>query len=133
MPRSELSALRTLINNSLDVYEAELDKLGLQPPGHKDATPHLLDDPTFLPTPELYESRRTLVGKSTDRFPIDHLYLLIIFSIPWNDDKHRSAIAASYDGASAASAISLLPSPSVLVTHNQIHAYSTKHRRLYRP
>jgi len=60
--RSELSALRELINTSLDIYQAELDKEGFPEPGLKDPTPHPTDDPTFLPSRELFESRQRLVG-----------------------------------------------------------------------
>jgi hypothetical protein len=56
-----VTQLRTIINASLDAFEAELEASQL-PELTFEPTPHPLDDATLVPSPKLFESRRVAVS-----------------------------------------------------------------------
>ena len=54
---SPVNDLRKILNDSLDLFEAELVRLGL-PELDLAPVPHPLDDPGWLPPAKLFEARR---------------------------------------------------------------------------
>lgn len=69
MSPSEITSLQNTLNAALDVFKAELASQQLSEPSLNTSKPHPTDDITFLPTPAMYEARRTalacLVGSIT--------------------------------------------------------------------
>lgn len=75
---TEFTALRDLVKDSLAKYEAALGASQLPHPELTAPTLHPTDDPNFLPTKELYDSREQLVGalgllKSAVQVPAERL------------------------------------------------------------
>lgn len=60
--RSEYRALRALINEQMDAFESALEAQELPEMHLEEASVHSTDDPTFLPSNELYNSRANLVA-----------------------------------------------------------------------
>jgi len=60
---SELESLQTSLNTSINALKAELEAQKLPELSLRSQVPHPLDEASFLPSPALYEARRTAVGK----------------------------------------------------------------------
>ncbi|EJT99249.1 S-adenosyl-L-methionine-dependent methyltransferase [Dacryopinax primogenitus] len=59
---SEIKALRSILNNALDILEDELDAAGLPPLWVAKPQMHPLDKPDYLQAPRLFEARRVILG-----------------------------------------------------------------------
>ncbi|KAK1234862.1 hypothetical protein PQX77_001956 [Marasmius sp. AFHP31] len=78
MSLSELTSLQQTLNEAIEVYKAELAAQNLPEPSLNTTKPHPTDDITYLPTPAMYEARRTALAslgliKSLIQNPYDTL------------------------------------------------------------
>ncbi|KAK1220490.1 hypothetical protein PQX77_016740 [Marasmius sp. AFHP31] len=62
MSLSELTSLQQTLNEAINVYKAELAAQNIPEPSLKTSKPHPTDDSTYLPTPAMYEARRTALA-----------------------------------------------------------------------
>lgn len=62
MSLSEISSLQDTLNAALDVFKAELSAQNLSEPSLNTSKPHPTDAITFLPTPAMFEARRTALA-----------------------------------------------------------------------
>ncbi|OBZ69448.1 O-methyltransferase 7 [Grifola frondosa] len=60
--RSELDTLQVLMNTSIDAIRQELAAGGLPSLSSRTAERHPMDDPSFLPSPRLFEARRLAIA-----------------------------------------------------------------------
>ncbi|OBZ67746.1 Demethylsterigmatocystin 6-O-methyltransferase [Grifola frondosa] len=61
-PQSELDLLQAHLNASIDAFREELAAAALPPLSSQAPEAHVLDDPSFLPSPRLFEARRLTVA-----------------------------------------------------------------------
>ncbi|KII91762.1 hypothetical protein PLICRDRAFT_696754 [Plicaturopsis crispa FD-325 SS-3] len=78
MSLSELTSLQQTLNSALDAFKAELAAQNLPEPSNNTSKPHPIDAITYLPTPAMYEARRTALAslgliKSLVQSPYDGL------------------------------------------------------------
>ncbi|KAL0063626.1 hypothetical protein AAF712_009424 [Marasmius tenuissimus] len=62
MSLSELTSLQQTLNEAINVYKAELAAQNIPEPSLNTSKPHPTDDSTYLPTPAMYEARRTALA-----------------------------------------------------------------------
>ncbi|KAF9454163.1 S-adenosyl-L-methionine-dependent methyltransferase [Macrolepiota fuliginosa MF-IS2] len=62
MSHSEITSLQNTLNAALDVFKAELAAQQLSEPSLNTSKPHPTDDISFLPTPAMFEARRTALA-----------------------------------------------------------------------
>ncbi len=62
MSLSEVTSLQNTLNAALDVFKAELAAQNISEPSLNTSKPHPTDAITFLPTPAMFEARRTALG-----------------------------------------------------------------------
>ncbi|KAF8167337.1 S-adenosyl-L-methionine-dependent methyltransferase [Crassisporium funariophilum] len=78
MSLSEISSLQKTLNAAIDTFKAELAAQNLSEPSLNTSKPHPIDEMTYLPTPAMYEARRTALAslgllKSLMQSPYDAL------------------------------------------------------------
>ncbi|KAL0567720.1 hypothetical protein V5O48_014272 [Marasmius crinis-equi] len=78
MSLSELTSLQHTLNEAIEVYKSELAAQNIPEPSLNTSKPHPTDDITYLPTPAMYEARRTALAsmgliKSLIQNPYDTL------------------------------------------------------------
>ncbi|TFK53111.1 S-adenosyl-L-methionine-dependent methyltransferase [Heliocybe sulcata] len=66
---SEISSLLETLTTSIDVFKAELYRQGFSEPSSMTSKPHLIDDPSYVAPPLMYEARRLAIG-SLDRLKL---------------------------------------------------------------
>lgn len=59
---SEISSLLETLTASIEVFKAELVRQQLPEPSLRTSKPHPIDDPSYIPSPAMYEARRLAVG-----------------------------------------------------------------------
>jgi hypothetical protein len=59
---TELDALQSSLNDSIDAIRTELHTNGLPELSNYSQKPHPLDDPNYTSSPRLYEARRLALG-----------------------------------------------------------------------
>lgn len=62
MPLSEIASLQQTLNSAIDAFKAELAAQQLPEPSLNTSKPHATDDIAYLPTPRMYEARRTALA-----------------------------------------------------------------------
>ncbi len=62
MSLSEITSLQSTLNEALDVFKAELAAQDFSEPSLNTSNPHPTDAITFLPTPAMFEARRTALA-----------------------------------------------------------------------
>ncbi|KAF9465474.1 S-adenosyl-L-methionine-dependent methyltransferase [Collybia nuda] len=62
MSVSDITSLQRTLNDAIDAFKAELAAHNLPEPSLHTSKPHPIDDITFLPTPVMYEARRTALA-----------------------------------------------------------------------
>ena len=62
MSVSELTSLQNTLNAAIDVFKAELAAQNLSEPSLNTSVSHPIDDITYLPTPAMFEARRSALA-----------------------------------------------------------------------
>ena len=62
MSLSELTSLQNTLNAAIDVFKAELAAQNLPEPSLTTSKSHPIDDIAYLPTPAMFEARRTALA-----------------------------------------------------------------------
>ena len=62
MNLSEITSLQRTLNSALGAYKAELAAHGLSEPSLKTSKSHLTDEAGYIPSPALFEARRTALA-----------------------------------------------------------------------
>jgi hypothetical protein len=62
MSLSEITSLQATLNAALDTFKAELAAQQISEPSLNTSKPHPTDDIAFLPTPAMFEARRTVLA-----------------------------------------------------------------------
>ncbi|XP_006454122.1 hypothetical protein AGABI2DRAFT_182116 [Agaricus bisporus var. bisporus H97] len=62
MSLSEITSLQTTLNAALDTFKTELAAQQISEPSLNTSKPHPTDDIAFLPTPAMFEARRTVLA-----------------------------------------------------------------------
>ncbi|KAJ8093850.1 hypothetical protein PM082_009714 [Marasmius tenuissimus] len=62
MSLSELTSLQQTLNEAIDVYKSELAAQNIPEPSLNTSKPHPTDDTAYLPTPAMFEARRTALA-----------------------------------------------------------------------
>ncbi|KAL0566492.1 hypothetical protein V5O48_015523 [Marasmius crinis-equi] len=80
-PISELTSLQRTLNEAIDVFKSELEAQSIPEPSLNTSKPHPIDDITYLPTPVMYEARRTALAsmgliKTLVQNPYDALFAM---------------------------------------------------------
>ena len=62
MSISELTSLQKTLNAAIDTFKAELAAQNLTEPSLNSSKPHPIDEINYLPTPAMYEARRSALA-----------------------------------------------------------------------
>lgn len=62
MSISELTSLQKTLNAAIDTFKAELAAQNLTEPSLNTSKPHPIDEINYLPTPAMYEARRSALA-----------------------------------------------------------------------